>query len=338
MFESDQAPGNKREVRGNRGVFTVSLDLELIWGTLDKRDWRRNLGRCLIERDQVIGRLLNLFDRYSIRAAWCMVGHLFLDSCDGLHPEIPEFKSDIRSKRHSGSDEQSEPVFYGRQILNRIRSCGTAQEIGCHTFTHVPFTTVSRERAESELAACVAAAHERGLQMRSFVYPRNRVAHQDLLPKYGFGVYRSPEPVWHQTAARRNWIHRIGNITDALFMTPPPVVVPKQERDGLLAVPGSMLWTPSHGARRFVPVELRVRRAFKGLERAASERKIFHLWFHATDMVVRQDAMFGGLERVLKQAARMRDKDRIEIMPLGAILDRSAPPPSAEFRLTEAQR
>ena len=42
-----------------RGVFTVSLDFELIWGTLDLFGPERFRRACEIERSEVIDRVVN---------------------------------------------------------------------------------------------------------------------------------------------------------------------------------------------------------------------------------------------------------------------------------------
>jgi hypothetical protein len=50
---------------------------------------------------------------------------------------------------------------------------------------------LSSEEAESELKAISAAMKKTGLIPRSFIFPRNGVAHLDLLEKYGYKCYRS---------------------------------------------------------------------------------------------------------------------------------------------------
>ena len=75
-----------------RGVFTLSLDFELIWGTVDVRGPEPFRRTCEVEREVVLDRLLELLAEFDISATWCIVGHLFLSSCaprDGVnHPEI----------------------------------------------------------------------------------------------------------------------------------------------------------------------------------------------------------------------------------------------------------
>src|SRR5580765_3176526 len=79
-------------IKLERGVFIISIDFELIWGTLDLFGPDKFRRACETERNDVIDQLLALFVEFEIPATWCVLGHLFLDRCgstDGRkHPEI----------------------------------------------------------------------------------------------------------------------------------------------------------------------------------------------------------------------------------------------------------
>src|SRR5690242_18274750 len=111
----------KPSIELESGIFTISLDFELIWGTLDKPKHTRFRRLCAIERAEVIDQLLGLFARYRIPATWCTVGHLFLqrNHDDGIRPH-----------------EAEASMYYGRDLIDKIRRCPVPQEIGSHTFTH----------------------------------------------------------------------------------------------------------------------------------------------------------------------------------------------------------
>ena len=312
------------------GVFTISLDFELIWGTLDKPKWRQFQRLCRIERETVIERLLGLFAEFDVSASWCTVGHLFLDRCEASggrkHPEIARLSgtsNQDRFDRDPCTSESEDGIFYGRSLVREIQRCPVPQEIGCHSFSHVLFDerTCSRATAESELGAAVAAAGEMGIVPRSFVFPRNQIGHLDLLGKHGFTCYRGRDASWHQLAESRGALHRIGHLADVLFAAEPPVVSPRLDASGLWEIPGSMLYTPSYGFRRNIPVSLRVTRARKGLARAASERKLFHLWFHPTDLVERMDDMFDGLRQILETASELRASGQMRILPMAGLVE-----------------
>jgi hypothetical protein len=67
-----------------------------------------------------------------------------------------------------------------------------------------------------------------------------------------------------------------------------------------------MVYFPMHGARRYIPDALRVNRAMKGLDRAAGERRVLHLWFHPTNLSYETEGIFSGLRRILERASTLR--------------------------------
>jgi hypothetical protein len=193
------------------------------------------------------------------------------------------------------------------------------QEIGGHSFSHVIYGDAgcSRAAAESDLDALVAAAESLGLRLESFSFPRNRVGHQDALGPRGFKVYRSPEPAWHH--ARHPLVHRFGHLADVLLARCPPVVFPRREADGLVSVPGSMIYFPMHGPRRFLPVSLRVLRARKGLAEAVRQRGVFHLWTHPTNLADEMEPMLDGLRTILAEVSALRAQGRLDVRTMGAL-------------------
>jgi len=84
-------------------------------------------------------------------------------------------------------------------------------------------------------------------------------------------------------------------------------------------IPGSMVYFPAHGLRRFVPMSWRVQRALKGLDAAVDRQRIFHLWTHPTNLVDEMDAMFEGLRQILQHAARLRREGVLAMMTMGEL-------------------
>lgn len=315
-------------MRFDTGVFTISLDFELIWGTLDLYGPGRFIETCRRERI-VVERLLDLFAEFEVSATWCTVGHLFLGECSrnhgNSHPEIvrpsPEWVPHEWFSHDPGGTEASHPVFYGRGLIEKIRACAVPQEIGCHTFSHVILGDpgCSRATAESELAACVKLAEELGIQMRSFVFPRNRVGHRDVLRAFHFTSYRSPEPQWYE-----KWpgaVKRAGHLFNVLAATEPPVGLPERDSEGLWHTPASMLWFPMKPGRLYNPVAFTVKRAKKGLDAAVRRNRVFHLWFHPTDMAEDTERMLNGLRAVLEHARALRNRGDLQVLPMGELIN-----------------
>jgi peptidoglycan/xylan/chitin deacetylase (PgdA/CDA1 family) len=314
-----------------RGAFTISLDFEMIWGTLDLFGPERFRKACEAEREVVV-RLLDLFTEYEVPATWCILGHLFLDHCRAengrKHPEIVRpthswCRDDWFAQDPCGTEE-SAPTFLGRSLVEKIRACPVPQEIGSHGFSHVIFgdSGCSRATAESEFAACVRLARAMGLDLTSFAFPRNRVGHLDILRRFGFDCYRGPEPIWYELSQRKGILERLAHLWDVITAATPPVVLPEPTPSGLWNISGSMIYFPMHGFRRYIPVERRVRRASRGLDAAARQKKIFHLWFHPTNMVDRMDAMFLGLRAIIEHASVLRASERLEFLPMGSLVPR----------------
>jgi peptidoglycan/xylan/chitin deacetylase (PgdA/CDA1 family) len=312
-----------------KGVFTLSLDFELIWGTLDLFGPERFRAACLLEREVVFDRLLGLLEEFEVSATWCVLGHLLLESCEvsegTRHPEIVRpthgWHPDDWFRHDPSSDEARAPLFYGAQLVQRLREARTPQEIGCHSFSHVIFGDrgCSRETARSEIAACVEAARRLGLELRSFAFPRNSVGHLDVLAEFGFRCYRGPAPTWHEQRGTARPHERIGHLLDVIRAAEPPAVTPEPALGGLTNIPASMILFPMHGARRYIPVSRRTLRMQRGLEAAVRKRRVFHLWFHPTNLADQPDLMFGALRMTLEEVRRLREQGVLEVRTMGEL-------------------
>jgi peptidoglycan/xylan/chitin deacetylase (PgdA/CDA1 family) len=328
-----------------RGVLTISLDFELIWGTLDLFGPERFRRACEVERE-AIPRLLDLFAEYDVPATWCILGHLFLDRCAGGHPEtVPPAHAWCRGPwfaHDPAGTETSHPTFYGRSLVERIRACPVPQEIGCHTFSHAIFgdSGCSRETAHSELAACVEVARAAGLTLTSFAFPRNSVGYLDVLRDFGFRCYRGPEPHWYERRLGPGLLRRLAHLWEVVTAAEPPTVLPEPAGPGLWNLAGSMIYFPMHGLRRWLPLGLRVRRAVKGLEAAARRRRVFHLWFHPTNLGDHPERMFAGLRAILDHARALRDRGELVFLPMRALVPAGGLPlaPDAAAAAVPARR
>lgn len=270
-----------------RGGFLLSIDTELAWGGVHNGSFWRHVGHYQQTREAV-NRLLALLERYEIRATWAVVGHLFLDRCQAdngvKHPEITRpsyqwFTGDWFEADPCTSLDR-DPYWYGPDILEQIKECKVPQEIASHGFSHmiVGDPGCSRECFDSELRACVAQAEDRGVVLKSFVFPRNSVGHLDVLAENGFAAFRGTVPAWFMRAPGplRPW----ARLLDGLLPISPPVTSPRWH-DGLWDLPASYFYPHRDGWAKLIPPGLSVHKPKLGLEKAANQNALFHLWFHA---------------------------------------------------------
>ena len=274
-----------------RAAFTVSLDFELMWGTKDRPYGESFRKLCEIERREVVDWLLGLLTEYGIRATWGVVGSLF-------------FKRD-----------HEDPLLYGSELIEKIMRCPVRQEIGSHTMTHAVLgaPNCTAAMAERELGDWVRVARANGVDFQTLILPRNCIGNLDIARRHGFRCYRGQEPVWYQSQPRV--VRRLGHLLEILSARTPVSVMPLQNA-GMWSIPGSMLYTPAFGLRRYLPVWLRVLRAKRGLNAALRQKRLFHLWFHPTDLTRRTEAMLDGLRQIFERAASLRDAGQLDILPM----------------------
>lgn len=307
-----------------KGIFVISIDTELAWGTFD-HGGHIKYKEAYKKYRFIIANILALFKKYEISATWAIVGHLFLDSCNkenrNLHPDI------IRPIHHwfpydwfkfdPGANISQDDVWYGSDIVEMISDTIPKQEVASHSFCHPVFSDVgcSRETAESDISKCVELAKARNIKLHSFTFPRNSPGHLDILSKYGFKVFRGENAMFFNI--RPNLLRKgLLLLSDMLAVTP-PVLTPDFALNGkLIKVKGSMLFRFAHGASKFIPKDVRLKKAKKGIDKAIKEGKIFHMWLHPISFAWDTTHMFDEFEGILEHANNQRKAGNLQILTL----------------------
>lgn len=262
--------------------------------------------------------LVELLDEYEIPATWAVVGHLFLDSCDGIHSLHPTPEGWFERERTEWA--QRPDLRYGPDLIDRISAAEAEHEIGCHTFSHVEFgdPSTTTEIAREELVASLEAAATRSPtpSMSSVVFPRNNVGHRDVLAEWGFTCYRGVSPA-------DGTIHKVTRAT----IGQPPLVRPQLDEYGLVNIPASMFLYGFEGRSRRAfervwddPIVRAVRR---GVDAVAGTDRIFHIWLHPNNLVTEAETV--RLRRVLAAVARKRDAGEIRVETMRDVSQRKEP-------------
>ncbi|PSP77008.1 hypothetical protein BRC81_11755 [Halobacteriales archaeon QS_1_68_20] len=299
-----------------RGTFVVSLDTELGWGCFDTVgvDHYRE---AYENTRAVIDGLCDLFDAYRAPTTWAVVTHMLTD-CGGRHDEPdPEFDwIDSWYGRAPCSAGVDRDLWYAPDVLERIRSADVDHELGVHGYSHMILGApgCTRAAATAEIRRAMEVVEEFDLDVETFVFPRNRIGHLDVLEEFGVEYYRGLDARWYEASAPRP-LRRVCRFGDEFTRRTPPTVTPRA-RAGMVELPGSQIFRPDDGYWRYTPPGTQVERAKKGLERAADRGEVFHLWFHPFNFGSDPEGHLDLFERVLSYAADLRRDDRLEILPI----------------------
>ena len=315
-----------------RGIFTISIDTEMAWGTFDCGG-HISFRKAYDQYRPIIQKLLGLFEKYEIQATWAIVGHLFLDRCEKengiVHPNILRPRYDWYPKdwfsEDPGTNIQKDSIWYGKDIVEMILRCRTSQDIGSHSFSHIVYSDPksSKEIVQLDLTQCLMLATEKNIKLKSFVFPRNAIAHLDLLERHGFRAYRShPElknvrthhvPLW-----RRGYIL----LKDMIPLSPPVHEIVKDTHYSLLNIPASMQFRYMYGLSQFIFPHVRYLKAKQGLKKAVSQKKNFHLWLHPINFAWKSEMLFKEFEKILQYATCLRSQDQLDILSMAEISEK----------------
>lgn len=288
------------EVELPRGAFCISIDLELLWGVWDHVTGS-DARACAAGEREITRRLLALFRRYELPVTWAFVARLLDDShgFDGLRGD--------RS------------CWYAPDLIEAIRDDPVEHEIATHSYGHIYFGESSADAVRDDLMRAKSVHESHGLPFRSLVFPRNQVAHLDVVAEVGIEVFRSVDAGVLEFVSRRlPQLRPVVNLADKALPVAPPLVRPVRREHGLLELPSSLLLIGRNGLRRIVsPAALRAKlRA--GLISAAETGQLFHLWFHPSNFYAGLESQLEVLDAALSEAAKLRDADRLDVLPMGA--------------------
>lgn len=314
----------------NQGVFLLSLDTELAWGGMHNCSFEQREHLYAGTR-RAIKELIGLLERYEVQATWAVVGHLLLESCkpqDGVkHPELvrPDytwFSGDWLADDPC-TDAGSDPYWYAPDIVEDVLACSVPQEIGCHGFSHMIAADpgCSAECFESEIRASLQVASRRGLTLKSFVFPRNAVAHLDVLARYGFTAFRGVVPAGRNYRRLPGPLKKIANGARWSFPLLPLTAEPSRE-EGMWNLPATSFYMHRMSAARLVPIRMRVHRAIRGIDLAVRQRSTFHMYFHPFNLASDPEGLLGGLGQILRYVRDRRDDGVLQTATMGELADR----------------
>lgn len=331
MREADQL--NAQHLKPRKGIFVISLDFELYWGVRDKRTIERYQDNLLGARE-VIPRILRLFEKYEIQATWAIVGLLFYGTrrelMESLPVKTPHYVDTNLSPYPQlaaiGNDERDDPFHYAASLIKAIASC-PGQEIGTHTFSHY-YCRESGQQADEfreDLKAALQAAKPYNLTLQSLVFPRNQVNRDylSICQEMGILAYRGNEKSWIYQVDKPHtsliW-QRVLRLLDAYINYSGHNCYSLQyiSRSFPYDIPASRFLRP-YSRKLKILEPLRLNRILSGLNYAAKQGLIYHLWWHPHNFGINQDENLRVLETILQRYKKLKTDYAMESWSMGRL-------------------
>ena len=288
-------PGNSGSAPGSLPpALVISLDFELHWGVRDLHAPTSPYMASILGARDAVPRLLDLFAEYCVAATWATVGFLFAESRDELesfHPALRPRYHDRRLDPYSeaiGRGESDDPLHFAPGLVRLINSA-PRQELGTHTYSHFYCLEAGAEAEafRQDIASALEIGRAKGVDVRSIVLPRNQwnAGYASILREAGIECYRGTQPGWMYGAIRESEQtppRRIARLVDAHLPWTEWNGVGWDEvydASGLHNIRASCFLRPVGNGSRGLN-DLRRRRIAAGMQQAARDGRIFHVWWH----------------------------------------------------------
>jgi hypothetical protein len=265
-----------------------------------------------------------MFKQDDIHATWATVGFLFArdpEELAALQPAVtPSYDNHRLSPypllRTLASRGTIDRYHYGWPLVELVSQLPT-QELATHTLSHywALEAGASTEAFEHDVEMAIRVAADRGIELRSIVFPRNQVAQEciDVLPRYGIRAYRGNLPGFMHQPSFPSRIALLPARAMRLVDTYVPLTrvsgstVPLEKVAGVTNVAATRFLRPYDHRRRALE-KLRLRRIRGEMTQAARTGGVYHLWWHPHNFGVNQPENFAVLDEILTTFRRLRDE------------------------------
>ncbi|WP_232667182.1 hypothetical protein [Pseudonocardia sp. TRM90224] len=287
--------------------FVLSFDCEGKWGVADHLTEGVHASLSDARLRAAYTNLVALLDEFAIPATFAFVGTFSLDPA-GLRDLLPALHDINREVPGYLGDALDDCVRTGAQgwtgdwAMAMVDAARTEHEIALHGATHIPWDWpgLTADAARRELGMLYAANVPLVSRASTYIYPRNAVAHTDVLDEFGLAGAR----------AARLRSSRLASLAAEFNLNTAPDPDPAPARP--LVIPAGHFVNWRSGARRIVPPAVSALRAARMLRRAAGTGEVVHYWTHPEN-IASAPGTLDVLRGILAEVARLRDEGRCDV-------------------------
>lgn len=298
-----------------KGSLVISLDFELYWGLLDlpnSSKFREHVGGV----HEALPAMLELFSKYNVRVTVATVGLIFCKDKQEVSmyapTQKPTYENLSLSNYENGYIEsirtETQHLYFAPQLIELLQQYSNI-EIGTHTFGHYYCWEKGQtvEQFEADIMAAIRIAKDRGIDIKSVVFPRNNVSQNylDTCVKHNILAYRGNAPVYFEQKKTfiGTTIQRVARLIDTyvnLSRGKNLVAYADLNRThGAVDIPGCRFF---RAYRPHSPIleKLKIHRIKEEMRSAAKQNKIYHIWWHPLNFGVNIKENLAALEVILK--------------------------------------
>ncbi|MEJ7775846.1 MAG: hypothetical protein WKF52_00325 [Sphingomicrobium sp.] len=302
--------------------FILSLDCEGKWGVADllNADLHRTLSDERLR--SAYGALVDMLDEFEIPATFAFVG-AFTETPSGLKRLQPQLAQMAKRVPHyvgaalSDMNQGSRQGWCGDWAVDRVGAARTTHEIALHGVSHVPWTWMDQDLLSLELAL-LRSLESPVRTAKTFIYPRNEVAHVEALASIGIEGYRLAPPPRSRAVSLLSEL----NVFAGADRDSPAAGAPRR-------IPAGRFINLRSGPRRLVPTQVSSLRGARMLQDSEQRGGVVHYWAHPENFASAPSTLH-LLHKILERVARLRDAGRCEVLTqIGYCRSNRTAPPQA---------
>lgn len=284
----------------------LSLDCEGKWGVADRLNPRLHKDLADTQLRSAYSSIIEMLDDFDIQATFAFVG-LFANRGASTLAKIrdlqdfaiaaPDFLHTALVDLTDGSGEG----WQGEWAVDAVASARVSHELALHGITHIPWDQLSQNEAAHEMSM-LPTIESPVRHSRTFVFPRNRVAHTAVLKRAGIVGYRASPP---ERSRISSYLSEYNVLEKAQY---------DLDSDNSIAViPGGFFVNWQSGLRRAVPRSISRMRVRNLLVDAARNGRVVHFWLHPEN-VATAPATKHQIQDILSLIAEYRDAGLCEVL------------------------
>ncbi len=297
----------------SRSQFILSFDCEGKWGMASDP---------LMVNSHAIGdsslqwaykQIFESLKRFNIPASFGVVGLFAQDfaafeAFNDAHGREPTYESWFQNPKAAFRAGRMDGWFYPTLIEDIQRF--DIHEVSSHSYTHLPFHNdfVTRETVENELLVMNKFMQTKGVTLQSMIYPRNQVAHTDLLPKFGINGYRD------SNVSGSAYGSKIGTLVDEFNIFSKSSEHSQQEVP--IKIPAGYFLNWQNGPRLIIPPTITLRRFNHLLDHAEKIGGVVHMWLHPHNLITGKNQV-QLFNRVLQSVAQRQSQGSLSVLTMG---------------------